>query len=136
MTFRKRDYEVGKGKPPKDRRFAKGKSGNPKGRPKGSKNFGTELEDVLNAKVAVTEDGFKKRVTSRKATLMRLREKALKGDVRAMDRYLGFAQQHAADKEAATTETKLNSSEEDILQRFLDSQMPPTAKGDDDDPAT
>ncbi len=31
-------YEVGFGKPPKDTRFKSGRSGNPKGRPKGSKN--------------------------------------------------------------------------------------------------
>ena len=32
--FSKRSYEVGRGKPPKATRFQKGKSGNPKGRPK------------------------------------------------------------------------------------------------------
>lgn len=31
-------YDVGYGKPPKDTRFKQGQSGNPKGRPKGSKN--------------------------------------------------------------------------------------------------
>jgi hypothetical protein len=31
-------YEVGFGKPPKHTRFQKGRSGNPKGPPKGSKN--------------------------------------------------------------------------------------------------
>lgn len=32
------NYEVGYGKPPKDTRFKKGVSGNPRGRPRGSKN--------------------------------------------------------------------------------------------------
>lgn len=32
------NYDVGYGKPPKDTRFKPGQSGNPKGRPKGSKN--------------------------------------------------------------------------------------------------
>jgi len=34
----RREYEVGHGKPPKDTRFKPGQSGNPGGRPKGSKN--------------------------------------------------------------------------------------------------
>ena len=39
-----RDYDVGYGKPPKATRFRKGQTGNPKGRPKTSKNVGTMLE--------------------------------------------------------------------------------------------
>jgi len=42
-------HEVGYGKPPKDKRFVKGTSGNPRGRPKGSKNKPTvELERLKN----------------------------------------------------------------------------------------
>ena len=37
-----RDYEVGRGKPPLHTRFKPGQSGNPKGRPKGVRNFKTD----------------------------------------------------------------------------------------------
>lgn len=42
------DYETGYGKPPKARQWRPGQSGNPNGRPKGSRNKPT-LEDFLRA---------------------------------------------------------------------------------------
>jgi hypothetical protein len=51
----KRDYQVGRGKPPVHTRFKKGQSGNPRGpRPK---NLPALLVEALNEKVTVTIDG-------------------------------------------------------------------------------
>jgi hypothetical protein len=110
---------VGFGKPPVSGQFKKGKSGNPKGRPKGTRNFYTDLEEVLAGKVTVTENGKPKRVSSQFAALMRLREKALGGNPRAMDRYLTLAQQSTVDKEASGSERALSATEEDILQGYI-----------------
>lgn len=46
-------YEVGYGRPPKDHQFKPGQSGNPKGRPKGSKSFSTYLQEALAELVAL-----------------------------------------------------------------------------------
>ena len=50
----KHDYEVGYGKPPRQTRFRKGQSGNPRGRSPGTKNLKTLLNDALNEPVIVT----------------------------------------------------------------------------------
>ncbi len=41
------DYEVGYGKPPRHTRFQPGRSGNPRGRPKDTKNLKTDLIEEL-----------------------------------------------------------------------------------------
>lgn len=116
-------YAVGKGKPPKSTRFQPGQSGNPKGRPRGRKNFASEIEEILNATVPITENGRKRNVTSRKAALMKLRKKALEGDGRALNRYLELAQAHEADRAAAANERKMSATEDDILARYVASHF-------------
>ena len=49
------DYDVGYGKPPRHTRFKKGQSGNPRGRPSGSKNLATVLSEALNELVIVAD---------------------------------------------------------------------------------
>ena len=77
------DYDVGYRKPPTKSQFKSGRSGNPKGRPKGIKNFKTELAEELQERVVVREGGKTQAVSKQRAMLKRLTEKALKGDARA-----------------------------------------------------
>jgi len=76
-------YNVGYGKPPKATRFKKGKSGNPRGRPKGSLNLATDLTAELGEHITVREDGRPRKVSKQRALIKSLMAKALQGDVRA-----------------------------------------------------
>jgi hypothetical protein len=83
-----RDYEVGYGKPPKATRFRKGQSGNPKGRPKSSRNVAMLLEEALFHKILIKDERGSRRVTVVEAFIQRVTRDALKGDPRAVAKML------------------------------------------------
>ena len=78
------DYPVGYGKPPETSQFQKGQSGNPKGRPKGSKNLASILHRAAHEKITVTENGQKKQITKLEAAAKQLANRAASGDYRAL----------------------------------------------------
>ncbi len=78
--------EVGYGKPPPRRRFKK--SGNLKGRPKGSKNRKTIVKAVANEAHTVIENGKRRRLSTLDLVLLRLRNMALEeGNHRAFEEF-------------------------------------------------
>lgn len=117
------NYEVGYKKPPKEHRFRPGTSGNPKGKPKGSKNFETDLKEVLNAPVPVTENGKTRVVSSQRAAVLRLREKALNGDPRALDKLLDLARIHNAEDLAAATDEAVDPLGQAILDDYVERRL-------------
>lgn len=85
---KKKDYEVGYGKPPKATQFKKGQSGNSKGRPKKSENVRTLLRETLNQRVQVRVNGKVKTIRLREAYVQKLTEKAMNGSMRDMLAFL------------------------------------------------
>jgi len=75
--------EIGFGKPPKHTQFRKGQSGNPKGRPKGSKNINVLIRKALEEKVTVKGPGGTRSMSKCEAALMQQANKAANGDPRA-----------------------------------------------------
>jgi hypothetical protein len=98
------DHEVGYGKPPRHTRFVKGRSGNPRGRPPGSKNFTTLLGEALNEPVIVTENGTRRKVTKRQAIISQLVNRSATADFRAIKILLDMLREIERQTEPATPE--------------------------------
>jgi hypothetical protein len=78
-----KDYEVGRGRPPKHSQFQKGKSGNPKGRPKGARNLRTELEECLLAPISIAVNGKQVRITTVELLIKKVAAEVSKGNMPA-----------------------------------------------------
>src|ERR1700730_15118928 len=83
--------ETGYKKPPQQSRFRPGRSGNPRGKQKGVRNLGSDVKRTLEDPLRLLEQGRARRVSTQEAALLRLREKALKGDARSLDQLLELA---------------------------------------------
>ena len=82
------DEAVGYGRPPKSTQFAPGKSGNPRGRPKGSTNLTTAIDKELKRKIPVTVNGVRKSISKVDAAARQFTNKAASGDPKAINALL------------------------------------------------
>ena len=111
-----KDYRVGYKKPPKHSRFRPGQSGNPAGRKKGVRNLASDVKRTLKVPVKVHEGGRSRKVSTQAGMLMVLREKALKGDARSLDRLLELAMRF--DSEPAEVAHSLSTDDQAILEAY------------------
>jgi hypothetical protein len=93
------EYSVGYGRPPKETRFSKGRSGNPSGRPKGKKNLVTSFMEVSREPILVTEGGRSRKIAKGEAILRQLINRALSGDTKAVREYFQIAKTFQRDEE-------------------------------------
>src|ERR1700675_5139670 len=84
MSLSTKDYENGRGRPPKTRKWKKGETANPGGRssPRSISLF-EMIDALLLTSVKITRDGESKRVAVLKVILEQLWNKAITGDHRA-----------------------------------------------------
>ena len=98
------DYKVGYGKPPKSTQFTPGRSGNPKGRPRGSKKLRTDLSEELQEKITVTEGGQQLVISKQRAMVKSLMAKSIKGETAAaralINLIVGLEMADAQDKQS------------------------------------
>lgn len=71
--------KAGHKRPPEESRFAKGKSGNPKGRPRGQHRT-APYEAVLGQMVTIRDGAVEKRMSAAEAFMLHLAKRGLEGD--------------------------------------------------------
>ena len=120
-TRTKGDYEIGYGKPPRGCGFKKGQSGNPRGRPPGSKNLTTLLNDALNETVTVTENGRRRTITKREAVIKQLVNKSASTEARALKILLDLMlnlEARARSSSAAPATPAIGPDDEEVLAQL------------------
>lgn len=114
------EYQVGYSKPPKNTQFRKGRSGNPKGRPKGTLNLATVLERTLRERVVVNENGRRKEISKMEAAVKQLVNQAASGDLAALRQLMALAS--SAEQRSSASEADrppLNEADEKVVAQML-----------------
>jgi hypothetical protein len=115
-------------RPPQEGQFKPGTSGNPGGRPKGSRNLRTELEQMMRKPIPVREGGKRKSITRQHAMLLTLLDKAVRGDLRAFSSVTNVLLKREPDSsEQAVREEALSEVDAEIISDFLRRNQPPTS---------
>lgn len=122
-------YNIGRGKPPIRTQFQKGKSGNPRGRPKGSKNFATHLATELGRRVTVNENGRRRKMTKSQAAATQLVNKAVSGDIKAFPLLLNETRSYEAEVERNAPASPIADPDdlqvlESMIRRIRESDVP------------
>ena len=115
----KNDYEVGYGRPPCLRRFQKGQSGNPRGKPVGAKTLKTLVSQALNQLVVMNEDGRQRKVTKREAIATKLVDRSASADFRAIKILLDVLRDIEGRSEETSAETSSFSAADEKVMAQL-----------------
>jgi len=114
------DSKVGYGRPPLTSRFEKGKSGNPKGRPKGTRNLKALIREAMIARISIQEGEKTRRVTRLEGVVMRQLQSALKGNDKSAMAIVKMAQQLGFLQDTGDPdEISLSREDERILNELL-----------------
>ena len=117
----KQNSAVGYGRPPVNRQFKPGQSGNPRGRPKGSKNFATMFAEALNEKIKVRDKKGKVRTLSKQELMVEVMvNKASAGDPKAFALVVQFAEKFEVFKRQTQNHRELVDSAILQLHRRLE----------------
>lgn len=113
------DNEGGYKKPPTSAQFKTGQSGNPKGRPKGSRNLKTDLVAISQRAISVRENGKTRRMSQQKAMLLSAYSKAIQGDQRAASTLINLTLRILESAEPSQDSNEVSDVDTLIVDNFL-----------------
>jgi hypothetical protein len=121
-------YKTGYKHPPLASRFQPGRSGNPKGRPRGSKNWTTIMAEAAGRRRTIGVGGKKVRMSGSEAVAEQMVINAIKGCPKARRDFLNemrFERQGDAPPAAETTTPEsLSANDEKLLKDFFERGRP------------
>ena len=106
---------VGYGKPPSEHTWQAGQSGNPNGRPKGSKNESTILREIFQRKIESRSERGTKKITILEGILLRITEDSLKGNTKSATFLLN---RYAALVSGELQRQDLSDDDREVLEAF------------------
>ncbi|SPE28558.1 hypothetical protein SBA5_670008 [Candidatus Sulfotelmatomonas gaucii] len=111
-------YTVGYGKPPSEGRFQKGHSGNPKGRPKGSKNLAGIVLREARQKVRINSSRGTRTVTKAEATVLQFANKSIQGDLRAGCEFIALIERSEESANSGTGSLQIGDLDRQVLENL------------------
>lgn len=116
---RKPDYEVGYGKPPRANQFQPGKSGNPKGRPKGAHGMKTIMREKLKKKQAIKVNGKEQVGTRLENVFETLTLRAGAGDLKAQSKIIELYLMLFGPDDEGSENKRLSAHDQQLLEEWL-----------------
>ncbi|MHC4050453.1 DUF5681 domain-containing protein [Bradyrhizobium sp. 25ACV] len=119
---------VGYGRPPREHQFKPGQSGNKNGRPKGSKNEATIINEILNRKIDIRDKGRLRKISVLEGIFTKFADDALKGKDKAAALLLNRKQQVESIEQPATP--LLDTDDRKVLDAYADQLREQFKKGE------
>ena len=113
------DYVVGYARPPVPTRFPPGRSGNPRGRPKGSKSIGQVLRAALLRRVVIHENGRAKRIRLQDAIIQGLVHDAARRNLNATKLLFALMDRYGDTGATAIKASELEADDRAIIASYL-----------------
>ena len=117
--MRKTRGAVGYKRPPKDHCWKKGQSGNPKGRPRGYRNFAAALAAILHETVSTRDGDDEREMTKLEAVTRQLVDKAMAGDARLMQQLCNEMHKGEAKAEKENTATSVTEADREVIEALF-----------------